>query len=90
MVHMLTRLTVRDYEAWRPVFDSLADLRKEYGEKSHRIFRPDDDPNTVAILFEWDRLDNARRYFASPELKAAMERGGVIDRPQIMFLEEVA
>jgi predicted ester cyclase/heme-degrading monooxygenase HmoA len=88
MAHMLVRLAVRDYKVWRPVFDSVADLRREYGEQSHRILRPDDDPESVVVLFDWDNLDNARRYAASPELRAAMERGGVVGRPEILFLEE--
>jgi hypothetical protein len=35
-------------------------------------------------------LDNARRYAESPELREAMERAGVIGKPEILFLEEAA
>ena len=90
MAYLLIKGSVKDYGAWKPVFDSLSDFRKRTGEKSHQILRQDDGDNNVVILFEWDNLDNARSYAASPELKDAMQRGGVRGKPEILFLEEAA
>jgi heme-degrading monooxygenase HmoA len=90
MAYMFVRQSVQDYEAWKSVFDSFSDLRKRNGEKSYQILRQDNDSSEVVGLFEWDNLDNARKYAGSPELKAAMERAGVTGKPEIMFLEEAA
>jgi heme-degrading monooxygenase HmoA len=90
MAYMFVRHSVRDFDAWKSVFDSAIDLRTRNGERSYHILRPDDDSSSVFILFEWDNLDNARKYASSPELKAAMERAGVTGRPEIFFLEEAA
>jgi heme-degrading monooxygenase HmoA len=90
MAYMFVRHSVQDYAAWKSVFDSVGDLRKRSGEDSYQILRQDNGSDNVVALFQWDNLDNARKYAASPELKAAMEQAGVIGKPEILFLEEVA
>ena len=90
MAYMFVRHSVQDYEAWKSVFDSVADLRRRSGEKSYQILRQENGSKEVVALFEWDSLDNARKYATSPELKAAMERAGVTGKPEIFFLEETA
>jgi antibiotic biosynthesis monooxygenase (ABM) superfamily enzyme len=90
MAYMFVRHNVKDYEAWKSVFDSVSDLRKRNGEKSYQILRQGNGSKELVALFKWDNLDNARKYAASPELKAAMERAGVIGKPEILFLEEAA
>jgi heme-degrading monooxygenase HmoA len=90
MAYMFIRHKVQDYKAWKSVFDSKKDLRKRSGEKAYQILRQDDGSNEVVALFEWDNLDNARKYSASSELKEAMQQAGVIGKPEILFLEEAA
>ena len=90
MAYMLVRHNVRDYDDWKSVFDSVSGLRKRNGEKSYRILRQDNGSSELVALFEWDSLDNARKYASSSELKEAMERAGVIGKPEILFLEEAA
>jgi antibiotic biosynthesis monooxygenase (ABM) superfamily enzyme len=90
MAYMLVRHSVKDYEAWKSVFDSVSDLRQRYGEKSYQILRQENGSNDLVALFEWDNLDNARKYATSPELKAAMQQAGVTGKPDILFLEEAA
>jgi len=87
---MFVRHKVRDYDAWKSVFDDVSDLRRRSGEKSYKILRQGNGSKELVALFEWDSLDNARKYAASPELKAAMERAGVVGKPEILFLEEAA
>jgi heme-degrading monooxygenase HmoA len=90
MSYMFVRHSVQDYEAWKSVFDSVSDLRMRNGEKSYQILRQDNGSTDLFIIFEWDNLDNARKYAASPELKEAMQRAGVKGKPDISFLEEAA
>jgi hypothetical protein len=40
------------------------DLRKRNGEKSCQILRQENGSNKLVALFEWDSLDNARKYAA--------------------------
>ena len=90
MTHLFVRHKVADYDAWKAAFDSFEETRKASGEKSFQILHPDNEPNDLVLLFEWDNLANARNFMASEELKTRMQEGGVIEEPQIQFLNEVA
>ncbi len=90
MPHVMIKHRVRDYAAWRREFDNFVDTRRSFGEKSYRILHPGDDPNDLLLLFEWDTVKNAETFLASPELKSAMQRAGVAEKPTIQFLSEVA
>ena len=45
------------------------------------------DPSELVILLEWDSSENARRF--AEDLREAMQRAGVADRPDVYVLEEV-
>jgi heme-degrading monooxygenase HmoA len=47
------------------------------------------DPNELVILLEWDSSENARRFADAEDLREAMQRAGVADRPDVYVLEEV-
>ena len=83
------RTKVADYDKWKPVFDQDAADRGAAGSTGGQLFRDDSDPNTVYILFEWD-LDKARQYGQSENLANKMQQAGVVGRPDIFFMNEVA
>lgn len=88
MAHLLIRHKVKAYPEWKKVFDGFIDTRKAGGEKNYRIYHPDNEPNTVLAMFEWDNLNNARKFTNSSELKNAMSKAGVVEQPEIYFLDE--
>ena len=90
MAHLFIRHKVKDYTAWKSGFDAFIENRRAGGEKSYQIFHPDDDPNNLLLLFEWDSLENGRKFLANPQLQAAMGEAGVIEAPEVYFLEEAA
>jgi len=90
MAHLFIKHKVKDYTAWKKVFDGFIETRKAGGEKSYQILHPDNDPNNLLAIFEWDSLENARRFTGSSELKNAMSNAGVIEQPEVYFLEEHA
>lgn len=90
MAHLFVKHKVKDYSTWKKVFDGFIDTRKASGEKSYQILHPDNDPNNLLAIFEWNNLDNARKFASSSELKNAMENAGVVEQPEILFLEEYA
>ena len=90
MAHLLIKHKVKDYPAWKKVFDGVIDTRRAGGEKSYQILHTDSDNNNLVALFEWDSLENAKKYTTSPELKEAMGKAGVVEQPEIYFLEEYA
>ena len=88
MAHVLIKHKVKDYPSWKKAFDGVIDIRRAGGEKSYQILHTDNDNNNLVALFEWDSLENAKKYTSSPELKEAMGKAGVVEQPEIYFLEE--
>jgi heme-degrading monooxygenase HmoA len=84
----MIRHKVNDYPAWKKEFDDFAETRKTSGERSFQIFQPENESENLFLLFEWDSVDNARKFFESSILKETMERAGVIEAPEIRFLSE--
>jgi heme-degrading monooxygenase HmoA len=89
MQQTLIRHKVKDYAKWKPVFDEDSATRKAAGEKGGQLFRNKDDQNEIIIMFKWDTMEHARKFFESEDLKKIMKKAGVIDKPDIYFLEEV-
>ena len=88
MASMIIRHTVRDFGAWKTVFDRVADLRKAGGELSGVILRNESNPNEILAVFEWESLEKAHAFAESPELRAAMAEAGVTGPPDIFFASE--
>jgi quinol monooxygenase YgiN len=86
MPYMLITHKVEDYAKWKSVFDDVAPMRREAGEKSARLYRDDTDPQVVTAIFEWDTLEHAHEYAGSARLKTAMKNAGVVSQPEITFL----
>ena len=89
MPYVLIRHRVRNFAKWKPVYDDHGATRKKAGSKGAHLFRNVDKPKETVILIKWNRLNTARKFVKSRELRAAMKRAGVVDRPDIYFLEEV-
>ena len=89
MPTVLIRHHVTNFDAWKAVFDEDEVARRANGSRGGRLFLSSSDPNEVLILLEWDDLDRARLFADSDDLREAMDRAGVTDRPEIWFLEDV-
>ena len=90
MAHLLIRHKVADYDEWKAAFDSFIEMRRAGGEKSYQILSVAGEPNNLVLLFEWESLAKAHAFLESPELRDAMEKTGVVETPDIYYLEEVA
>lgn len=88
MVTLVTHFRARDYDAWKPVFDGQEQLRRDHGGLGHRIYRDIHDPNRVVVHNDFSSEQEAKAFSEDPELKAAMDRGGV-EAPGFGFLELV-
>ena len=88
--HLVVQHQVEDFAKWKGVFDSVIELRRSNGEVSAQVLQTDGDENSILAIFEWESLEKARAYAASPELKEAMARAGVVGRPEITFMNAAA
>ena len=80
---------VRDYEAWKSVFDEHEVVRRSHGELEHRIYRGVDNPNRVIVHNDFPSEEAARSFMADPSLPPAMERAGVTDEPWLGLVEHI-
>jgi len=86
MAMMIVRHRVRDYEAWRSVYDAHEPARNVAGLSNGRVFRSADDPDDLVILFDVADRQKAEAFAASEDLKTAMQKGGVEGRPNMQFI----
>ena len=89
MPHVLIIHKVEAYAAWKAIFDQAADIRKSAGEVSYQLLRYDNDANHIVHFSAWSSLDNARRFFESPELVEIRKKAGV-KTPDFIYLQELA
>ena len=88
MPHVLIIHEVEAYPAWKAVFDGAADLRKRAGEISYQLLRYDEDANRLVHFSAWSSLENARRFFESPEL-VELRRAAGVKGPDFLYLQEI-
>jgi quinol monooxygenase YgiN len=88
MQHVLIIHEVESYAAWKRVFDQAAGIRKQAGEISYRLLRFDLDANTIVHFSAWTSLQDARRFFESPELVQIRAQAGV-KAPEFLYLQEL-
>ena len=88
MTNLLIRHKVNDFKTWKKEFDAFAKTRKSFGEKSFQVYRPKGDAENLHLIFEWDSVENARKFLESPELLSAMKKAGVKETPEIKFFGE--
>lgn len=86
MTYILIKHRVKDYSSWRPVYDSAQSFAGGMGQLSSKAFQEENDPNLVTVLSEFDTKEHGEQFINSTELKQAMERAGVLEQPEIHFL----
>ena len=84
--YMLIRSKVRDFAEWKSGYDEHTPKREEAGLSEKYLLQGDDDANEVIILFEAADLGRAKAFAESADLKEAMQKSGVVDKPDIYFL----
>jgi quinol monooxygenase YgiN len=81
------RHTVADFSKWKAVYDQHDGARKQFGCKKSEVFTNTANPNEVLVVTEWDSIDQAAAFDASPGLKDAMQHAGVLTAPEFSFAD---
>jgi CRISPR/Cas system CSM-associated protein Csm5 (group 7 of RAMP superfamily) len=74
---------VKDFNSWEMSYLGNAKNRASAGITKSKVFRGSDDPNDVLILQDVADVAKARTWYISSEMKAVMERNGVVGSPSI-------
>lgn len=83
---LLVRHKVKDFTVWKAGYDAHAPKRDEAGLTEKYLLRGVDDANEVVLLFEAQDVARAKAFAESAELRETMQKVGVIDKPDIYFL----
>ena len=86
-MHMLIRHKVSDFAEWKPVYDEHASARQNAGLRELHLLRNTENPNEVILLFSVEDPEKAKAFAASDDLRQAMQKAGVSDKPDVYFLE---
>jgi len=80
---LLVHHQVEDYGTWRAVYDTVDDLRQQYGCLDAEVLVEPSDKNDVFVIHRFPSLEQAQGFAGSAELKEAMGRAGVAGPPRI-------
>ena len=85
---LIMRERVRDYDAWKSVFDGGEPLRAKHGCTGHEIFRSDDNGNDVTVHLRFSSREAGNALRTDPELAANMKRAGVEGQPTVTWAHD--
>ena len=73
MATMIVRIKVKEYGAWRSVFDGNQSLRDAAGLTNSRVYRSADDGNEIMIVYDVSDMKKAKEFATSPSRKGDAE-----------------
>jgi quinol monooxygenase YgiN len=75
---------VKDYAAWRKVFDASAPMQKAMGIIGVEVFQDPNDPNKVIVIDRYPDMATMERYLGNAHIKEAMAQAGVTAPPTVL------
>ena len=87
MAHLLVIHTVEDFDRWKVAFDGHDGVRRASGGGDYQLLRNAQNANEVVVLFAWDSVANAQKFASSDDLRATMQKAGVVGMPNLYFLD---
>ena len=86
--YMIVRHRARNYAEWKPGYDAHEPSRAAAGLTEKHVLQDADDPNLVTLIFAAEDLKRAEEFSQSADLREAMQRVGVVGKPDIYFLKD--
>ncbi|MCB0277928.1 MAG: hypothetical protein KDD94_00395 [Calditrichaeota bacterium] len=89
MSYILFQCKVKNFDTWKEHFDLERQNRKTAGEKSYHLLCDETERDSLIVLFEWDTMVKARKYFDTIEFRKAMTSSGVVAKPSIIYMDSL-
>ncbi len=89
MVTTILTHEVKDFTEWKKGFDADGANRSQMGVKVTGVYQSVENPNMVTVITEVPSVGAIKGFMANPELKAVMEKAGVIGAPEIKILSQL-
>lgn len=88
MTQVLVRHEVADYNQWRAAYDDHSAARDAAGIREINLWRNENNPNEVFVLFNAKNSAKAEAFFNSTDLQQTMKEAGVRSAPDISYLTQ--
>lgn len=85
----IVNFKVKDYDAWKNVFDGDKQDRINAGITDRAISQYIDDPHMVSLVFAISDMKKAADFMQTKELKHRMDSAGVVGSPDVFFYHVV-
>lgn len=79
---------VKDYDAWKPVFDGDIEARKQAGITGEGVMRGVPNDKLVAVYLPATDPEKVKTLTTSKELKDKMKEGGVKGKPTVLIFKD--
>ena len=80
---------VNNFSDWKTGFDVHEKVRASFGIKVESVNQSDANPNHVTVICNFPNMEAVNGFINSPDLHEAMEKGGVIGKPDVKILNRV-
>jgi quinol monooxygenase YgiN len=81
---------VKEYASWRKVYDADETNRRAAGMKVWGVYADVKNPNMITIIGTFPSAAALEGFVSSPKLKEAMDKGGVMGKPDVKVLTATA
>jgi quinol monooxygenase YgiN len=81
--------TVRNFDVWKKSYDEHENMRVANGLTKLAVCRDMDSPNKVYVFVKIADVQKAKDFATNPELKEAMQKGGVNSVPSFLYVDVV-
>lgn len=80
---------VKDFAAWKTVYDAKDSMRQAFGLSKLALCRDDANPNKVYVFLKAADIQKAKDFTINPALKADMQKAGVTSAPAFLYVDVV-
>lgn len=89
MIKVILTHEVKNVAEWKKGFDAGEAMRAQAGVKTLGVYTAVDKPNHVTVSTEFPSMEAVNGFMANPQLKADMEKAGVIGAADVKILNKL-
>ncbi len=82
------RHKVKDFDAWKSVYDSYASAREGIGAENFKVFRNSKESTDVIVIADVTDVEKLKAQAKDNNLREMMRESGVAGMPEVLLLEE--
>jgi hypothetical protein len=87
-VTVVVRHRVRDYDAWRELYDDFSDLEHAGVGTPQGVYRATDDPSNVLVIHSFATAAEAELFSDAMYIREVMRMAGVEGQPRIELYDD--